>query len=133
MKKVIAILTMIVFAAGPVLAADKAFQKADKNKDGKITRQEYTHATSKAFDALDKNSDGVLTKEEIQSNDKIDADKLISETDANRDGKILKQEYQKAAQQRFHSMDKNKSGHIDYNEWASDRSDLYSPFNLFSF
>ena len=133
MKKVMAILTMIVFVAGPALAADKAFQKADKNKDGKITSQEYLNATSKAFDELDKNRDGVLTKEEIQANDKIDADKLIRETDANRDGKILKKEYQKAAKQRFHSMDKNKIGHIDYNEWPSDRSDLYSPFNLFSF
>ena len=32
MKKVMAILTMIVFVAGPALAADKAFHKADKNK-----------------------------------------------------------------------------------------------------
>jgi lipopolysaccharide export LptBFGC system permease protein LptF len=133
MKKILAVIVMILFAVSLVFAAEAVLPKADKNKDGKISHQEYLDASGAAFDFLDKNRDGVVTKEEMQPNKKTDADRWIREADANQDGKIHKSEHQQAARKRFFSLDKDKSGHIDRNEWASDRSDLYSPFNLFTF
>ncbi len=133
MNNILTALVILLFAASTSLAADPKLPRADKNRDGKISLQEYLDASGAAFDFLDKNRDGVVTKEEMQSNEKIDADRWIREADANHDGKIHKSEHLQAARKRFLSLDKDKSGYIDRNEWNSGRSDLYSPFNLFTF
>jgi Ca2+-binding EF-hand superfamily protein len=133
MKKIFAVLTIILFTVSLACAADDPFSKIDKNKDGKISKQEYLDAVNGNFDKLDKNHDGILTREELQLNGKIDVDKFIKETDTNNDGKISKREYQQAAKKRFNQLDKDKNGFIDKNEWSDDRSPAYSPFTLFTF
>jgi Ca2+-binding EF-hand superfamily protein len=133
MKKILAVIVMILFAVSLVFAAEEILPKLDKNKDGKVSKKEYMNAVNGHFSKLDKNHDGVLTKEEIKSNEKIDAEKTIREADADKDGRILKSEYEQAAKKRFSSIDKNKNGYIDRNEWGTDRSELYSPFMLFTF
>lgn len=54
--------------------ADRAFAKADKNGDGKVSKEEFAAAGSgktdkaradKAFARRDKNNDGFLSKEEF--------------------------------------------------------------------
>lgn len=162
MKKSLTVITVILACASIAFAAENVLQKLDKNHDGKVSKKEYMDAIAVAFDKLDKNRDGVLTKEEIQLNKKIDAEKFMEEVDENRDGKIIKEEFEKAAKRRFTAIDKNMSGDIDKEEWDSyysgplkkkkippfdksksnianqrdlgaDRSELYSPFSLFSF
>jgi Ca2+-binding EF-hand superfamily protein len=72
-----ACLSMALAFAIPVLAAeDKAFNKMDKNNDGKISLEEFKNSkkdaakAEKMFKKLDKNNDGFLTKEELATKKK---------------------------------------------------------------
>ena len=133
MKKIFSVLMIILFTAPCVFAAEDILPKPDKNNDGKISQREYMDAVTETFNQLDKNKDGMLTREEIQSNDKINVDPFIKETDADNDGRIIKKEYAQAALKKFKQLDKNKNGFIDKHEWSVDRSPAYSPFTLFTF
>jgi EF hand len=41
------------------------YNRADMNKDGKVTRQEYLAAAAARFDKMDKNHDNVLSTDEF--------------------------------------------------------------------
>jgi Ca2+-binding EF-hand superfamily protein len=45
----------------------KQFAAADRNRDGKLSLDEFLKAVSKDFDDADKNDDGVLDEEEIKA------------------------------------------------------------------
>jgi Ca2+-binding EF-hand superfamily protein len=45
----------------------KQFAAADRNKDGKLSMDEFLKAVSRDFDDADKNDDGVLDEEEIRA------------------------------------------------------------------
>jgi Ca2+-binding EF-hand superfamily protein len=45
----------------------RRFAAADRNKDGKLSLDEFLKATSGDFDAADKNDDGVLEEEEVKA------------------------------------------------------------------
>jgi len=55
-------------APAPAPNAKPGFQSADKNGDGKLSREEHMEASRRAaerfFDRLDQNKDGFITKEE---------------------------------------------------------------------
>lgn len=44
---------------------ERAFQRLDRNNDGRITRDEWTRRP-KAFDRFDLNRDGAITRDEFQ-------------------------------------------------------------------
>ncbi|HWQ33937.1 MAG TPA: EF-hand domain-containing protein [Blastocatellia bacterium] len=44
---------------------DRAFQRLDRNNDGRITRDEWTRRP-KAFDRFDLNRDGAITRDEFE-------------------------------------------------------------------
>jgi Ca2+-binding EF-hand superfamily protein len=44
----------------------KRFAAGDRNKDGKLTIDEFLKITSQDFDAADKNDDGVVDEEEMK-------------------------------------------------------------------
>lgn len=113
MKKILAVVLMMLFTASFAIAANDVFTKLDKNKDGRISEQEYLDQVSGSFDKLDKNHDGALTPDEFQHVDKDKRKQLVKEADANNDGIVIKKEYEQAARKRFSSLDKNKDGDID--------------------
>jgi Ca2+-binding EF-hand superfamily protein len=45
----------------------RRFSAADRNKDGKLSLDEFLKAVSEDFDAADKNDDGVLEDEEVKA------------------------------------------------------------------
>ncbi|MDQ3006570.1 MAG: EF-hand domain-containing protein [Chloroflexota bacterium] len=67
------IVAAILGSASVAMAADEAMMKKncdemmrmhDTNKDGKLSKDEYSKAKMEMFTKYDKNSDGMLSKEE---------------------------------------------------------------------
>jgi hypothetical protein len=75
--------------ATPKTREQKRFDRADRNKDGRIELSELLQPRRKAFARLDKNGDGVLSFEEwaVTTIDKFRG------ADANRDGVLTRTEY----------------------------------------
>lgn len=48
-------------------ADPKRFARADRNKDGKLSMDEFLKSLSEDFDAADTNDDGVLEDEEVKA------------------------------------------------------------------
>lgn len=86
MRKLLSLLLLSAFVASicfaPAMAADKpkadpakAFARMDKDKDGKVTKDEFLAGrqgdaaakAEKAFSRLDKNGDGSLSLEEFKA------------------------------------------------------------------
>lgn len=68
---------------------EKRFDRADKNKDGRITLQELLEPRKKPFAKLDKNGDGKLSFEEWAAST-IDK---FEDADADRNGSLTRAEY----------------------------------------
>ena len=109
------------------------FSKCAKNIIRYLSKKEYSSAVSKTFDKLDKNRDGSISLDELGHMDKKDQETFIKENDADGDGIIIKKEFEQAAEKRFRQLDKNRNGFISKDEWAGGRSEMYSPFALFTF
>jgi Ca2+-binding EF-hand superfamily protein len=98
---------------------------ADANKDGIITRDEALAEAGKQFDRLDRNKDGVL--------DQADRDVMQKEATAYRvqrfmhnygavkDGKVTREQFFKAAKERFAQRDVNSDGRIDREDFGFGR------------
>ena len=124
---------IMFFAASVGFAAEEILPKLDKNKDGKISKQEYLGAVSVTFNKLDKNRDGLINRDELGHMDKKDLEAFTKEADTDGNGIISKKEFEQAAVKRFQQLDKNRNGFINKDEWAAGRSELYSPFTRFTF
>ena len=86
-------------------------------------------AAEKTFNKIDKNKDGFLTKNELKAIYKNDAKRFLKKEDSNNDGKISKEEFTQAAEKNFKFLDKNNDGFIDQKEW-NDIKDGINPKNL---
>jgi Ca2+-binding EF-hand superfamily protein len=117
MKRFLLAILLVLFCTAIGLADDSDLKKIDKNNDGKISKKEYIDAVTNTFNMIDKNKDGFLTEDELKAIGKIDAGKFMKEVDINKDGKISKEEFIKAAEKRFKLMDKNNDSFIDQKEW----------------
>lgn len=107
------------------------FARQDKNKNGKIERNE-SHMPARWFDAADLNKDDALTQEEVKSawerwksseqHQKAKAkheahfDKFFAKMDADKDGKITEAEAVASADVRFSRVDKDADGTITSDE-----------------
>jgi Ca2+-binding EF-hand superfamily protein len=97
----------------------------DANKDGKITRKEFT-GPAEFFDRLDRNQDGVLTAADFDWSLSQDMEmKRKMAGPPGRDGQLkdreamLKRMQEMVAGQFFHKIDTNSNGRISQEEWLA--------------
>ncbi len=142
MKKIMIAAFFILFLAGTAGAADGAFEKADRNKDGKIDQSEFEKAVDKKFREYDKNKDGVLDLSEMRdvhkSHRDMDVEKEFKDMDSNQDGKVDLKEFKDSAKKRFQEHDRNGDGvvdrpEIDFRSRYQDPASVMRPFDGFYF
>lgn len=105
-----------------------AFEKADANQDGIITRAEFAAARTARFDTMDRNHDDAISKADFaclakfrpQAVDRLEA--MIAQADANRDGRLTRAEMASAPAPIFERADSNNDGAIDSAELAAART-----------
>jgi hypothetical protein len=108
-------------AAGASLAASNnaallaQIEGADANRDGNVSKQELINFRAANFNRLDRDGNGVLTRSDIPAmakrfNPNVDFDKLITQFDANKDGKVSRSEFVDGRTTIFDAADSNKDG-----------------------
>lgn len=94
--------------------------KADKNHDGKLTKDEAPAPIQQHFDELDTNKDGSLDKQELQAARAKHGGRggpgMVARLDKNGDGKVSKDEAPARMQQHFEQVDANKDGYVEQSE-----------------
>lgn len=114
-------------------------EKADKNGDGKISRDEAPQQVQGAFDRLDSNGDGAIDKSELGKTmaagpggpgggrpdmsaglapprpnaNNNGPRQVFNDQDADADGRVSKEEANGQFKERFDSLDSNKDGKLD--------------------
>ena len=103
-------LALPVAKPAPTAAAGSAhFRHLDRNKDGKITREEYVGMFADSFPGQDKDKDGTLSSAEFNHS-------AFKGMDADRDGKATLGEFEKMYSDQFSGMDRNGDGVITADE-----------------
>jgi Ca2+-binding EF-hand superfamily protein len=92
---------------------DRAFAETDRNRDGRIDREEFHRRTVEVFYFLDTNRDGFLVVEEIRTTVTLEA---FRAADPNGDGQLSLQEYLNARFRDFAVIDANGDGVITREE-----------------
>jgi Ca2+-binding EF-hand superfamily protein len=90
----------------------RAFQETDRNRDGKIDREEFHQRTVEIFYFLDTNRDGYLVVGEIAV---IPVERFRA-ADRDGDGKLSLQEYLNARFKDFEAMDADRDGAVTRDE-----------------
>jgi Ca2+-binding EF-hand superfamily protein len=109
------------FANEPYLPKrEKAFSKADANRDGKLSPQEFALVAGKGMMRLDQNADGTITATEIdavllQRLQKRRA-RIMQSLDANADGSVTREELDKFVESLFNGADADKDGLVSLAE-----------------
>jgi len=103
----------------PSDGGQRGLSKLDSNGDGVIDRAEAAKAPKLAqnFDTLDKNKDGKLSRDELpkRGDFRHDAHERMAKLDSNKDGRISREEAKADPKfaERFDKMDINKDGYVD--------------------
>ena len=95
------------------------FERLDKNKNGKVTRDEARQAKTARFNAMDKNRDGVLTQQEAQAarqdQHRHIAEERFAQRDTDKDGRLSKAE-SGMPEERFARLDTDGDGVLSKEE-----------------
>lgn len=102
----------------------RMLMKADANKDGEITMEEIETLRDERFGRFDSNDDGVVEAAEIEAKLRARMEERLQRRikrmtrrfDADRDGKITKEEFNRFARERFTWADLNDDGKIAEDE-----------------
>jgi hypothetical protein len=124
------ILAVAVLAATPAAAQRfgdpaAAFDNADADRDGVITRGEFAAARMARFSQMDRNHDGAVSKADFKRIARFRPeaaarlDMLIAEADANHDGKATHAEMAAAPMPIFDRADANRDNRVDKAERAA--------------
>jgi hypothetical protein len=117
MRAVLMVICVWGFAAGPALAqtpvpaeAYDRLRQADTNRDGFITRQEFTQYRAEQFSRLDRTGDGALTAADrppAAFRFGVDHAALLDSFDANGDERVTRSEFASAPTPAFDAADRN--------------------------
>lgn len=107
-----------------------AFDDADTNHDGVVTKAEFKAARSARFARMDRNGDGAISRDDFgrliqfrpQIGQRIDA--MLAEADANHDGRVTQAELDAAPTKVFDLADTNGDGVVDKAELAAARAKM---------
>ncbi len=96
-------------------AAIERMGQADINKDGTVTREEVKATRAGFFGRFDRDSNGVLTADDIPTwmkmvNSDANFDTFAKNFDANKDGKITREEWINGPMKDFDRVDANRDG-----------------------
>jgi Ca2+-binding EF-hand superfamily protein len=114
---------------GTAGTGEPLFRIIDANGDGKLTKEEFQAAAEK-LRRLDKNGDGAIDREELASAGRdqpmrpqppsdrpmLDVNRIFERMDANKDGKLSKEEVRGPLAEGFDRADLNKDGFLDKEE-----------------
>ena len=108
-----------------------AFQRLDRNKDDKLSREELPEAARQGFDRADKDGDGFLSKQEFEAaaaairrlagqggaggpnSPNRSPRNMFNEQDADADGRVTRKEARGTLADKFEELDTNKDGKLD--------------------
>jgi Ca2+-binding EF-hand superfamily protein len=131
-KSVIVILffAAVAFVTWNVHAASDAFSKADRDRNGVITTDEFESAVRSKFKEYDRNNDGRIDVDEFSAKGHPEAVKEFKFMDRNSDGFVNADEFYRAAIQRRDQLDFNRDSKISKEEYNSNKA---LPFLKFYF
>ncbi|MBL8270670.1 EF-hand domain-containing protein [Steroidobacter sp.] len=119
---------LLLLLSAPLMAQSRgegALEKADTNKDGSVTREEYIAARAERFTKLDRNSDGVIDSSDVpeqlaaRRQKKGGGDFLLEQFDTDGDGKVTREEFVNGPTLLFDRADTDKSNVLDPQELAA--------------
>jgi Ca2+-binding EF-hand superfamily protein len=99
--------------------AGQMMEKADANKDGIVTREEFQNMRLEMFDKLDRNKDGFLSQDDAPKR-RLRAggggerlEEMKQELDKDGDGRISREEFANGPMLAFEKADTNRDGKLD--------------------
>jgi Ca2+-binding EF-hand superfamily protein len=102
--------------------AGALFDRADSNGDGTVGRDEFLTARAEQFGSRDRNGDGFIDGadfgERASARPRISQalNAMITQLDADKDGKVSKDEFVNGGAASFDRVDADKSGSLDAKE-----------------
>ncbi len=133
MRKVV-VMTLGVLIAGCASAQirDRAgvLDRADANRDGVITREEFLKARAEQFASRDRNGDGFIDERDLgrraagraRASQAMDA--IVKQLDSNGDSKVAKSEFVDGGGKLFDRADADKNGTLDKQEIEAAKANL---------
>jgi hypothetical protein len=108
-----------VLAGGSKDAKASHFEKADKNNDGALTKDEVPPQRWQHLQNADANKDGKVTKDELRANFNNRGQARFQNADKNNDGALTKDEVTPERWQRLLNADANKDSKVTKDELAA--------------
>jgi Ca2+-binding EF-hand superfamily protein len=96
---------------------EDTFLDLDHDRDGRVERNEW-HGSREAFEWMDRNNDGVLSRAEVAGEQMPTERDLFASLDTNRSGVIERNEWQ-WSRVSFNGRDRNNDGVLSRNELGS--------------
>lgn len=96
---------------------EDTFLDLDHDRDGRVERNEW-HGSREAFEWMDRNNDGVLSRAEVAGEQMPTKRDLFASLDTNRSGVIERNEWQ-WSRVSFNGRDRNNDGVLSRNELGS--------------
>ncbi len=113
-------------APQPAPDPTQAIQRADKNNDGIITREEVIAMRKDIFQRMDRNKDGYVSSDDtppiLQSRFERAFTQLRTQFDKDGDGRVSRSELMDAPMPAFALGDTNQDGQLDQEEIAALRA-----------